>query len=66
MKGHFLTERRRRLCDGEEATEGMWPQAKQCWRPPEAEAGREQERILPWSLWREHSTACILISAELN
>jgi len=39
-----------------------WPQAKGCWQPPEAK--RSKNQILPQNLWREHSTAHILISVQ--
>lgn len=38
------------------------PQAKECQQP--AEARRGENRILSWSLWREHSVSGTLISAQ--
>ena len=36
---------KRRSCDHEIEIRGMWPQAKECWQPPEL--GRVKEWILP-------------------
>lgn len=48
----------------EAESEAMWPQAKECWKPPKA--GKGKELILPLEAWWEHGPDDILTSRTVR